>query len=393
MKKIILAGIILGFFSCKNQDSVYEEYIVPNGYYYPAKALEATAHPGRERIEISWKNGADPKVVKASISWNNDTESVEINVAPGADIISRMIEPIDENTYSFLIRTYDAKGNASVPVEVMGTVYGEDYERSLMNRSLKSAVYDENGILTISWNAAEDSETGIALEYTDINGNSKTWLVEDPTETITTISDFKAGTPLFCSTMHKPDSLAIDIFSSSRIRLPYSADITNVVLKDPRFPFAMGAHIMNDRWYLAANWIANAAAAANGNIDNHETLSARLTFIVAIAGQVPIENGKLYQTVELEAGTYRFDVWVYRSQLNQPVYLVVASGDDLPDTNVVEQEALRYILLPNLAVSADVLYSMEFVLPEKQTVSLGFLANGVATTQVIFSRVALSGQF
>ena len=222
MKKIILAGIILGFFSCKNQDSVYEEYIVPNGYYYPAKALDATAHPGRERIEISWKNGADPKVVKAGISWNNDTESVEVDVLSGADIISRMIDPIDENTYSFLIRTYDDKGNASVSVEVIGTVYGEEYERSLMNRSMKSAICDANGNLTIEWNAAADTEVGIALDYTDIDGNSKTWLVDDPTETITTISDFKAGEPLYCTTIYKPDSMAIDEFRAPTVTLQYS---------------------------------------------------------------------------------------------------------------------------------------------------------------------------
>jgi len=37
MKKIILSGIILGFFSCTSQDSIYEEYLVPNGRSYPVR--------------------------------------------------------------------------------------------------------------------------------------------------------------------------------------------------------------------------------------------------------------------------------------------------------------------------------------------------------------------
>ena len=128
MKKvayIILSGIILVWVSCKRADSLYEEYLVPNGRSYPAKALNAEAYSGKERVVISWLNGTDPKIVKARISWNNYTAWEEIDITPSMNVIRKEINPLAENIYSFIIRTYDGEGNISVPVEVIGAVYGE----------------------------------------------------------------------------------------------------------------------------------------------------------------------------------------------------------------------------------------------------------------------------
>ena len=210
MKKIIILGIILGFFSCKSQDGIYEEYLVPNGLIYPVPAKNVVAKPGNERIEIAWQNGADPKVVKARIFWNNYTDSVEIAVDASMNTVSRIIGPIEENTYSFMVRTYDAEGNVSIPIEVIGTVYGETYLSLLANRILVSTYYD--GLdLTLNWFSAGEGEEGVSVNYTDIHGVSRSMVV-DPSETETLISDFDVDRPIFYSTMYKPDSLAIDVF-------------------------------------------------------------------------------------------------------------------------------------------------------------------------------------
>ncbi|MDR1155260.1 MAG: hypothetical protein LBL04_11170 [Bacteroidales bacterium] len=207
---IIFMGIIAGFSSCKSQTDIYEEYVVPNGLIYPGQALNPVAKPGDRRIEISWNRGTDPRVEKARIYWNNYTDSVEFAVAADADIVSRIIEPIAENTYSFIIRTYDGEGNASIPVEVLGTVYGEGYRGRLTNRPLKSAFYD--GLdLALSWGAANGTETGVRLNWTDIRGERQTGMI-DPSETETTLPDFDYSEPLSYSTAYLPDSMAIDLF-------------------------------------------------------------------------------------------------------------------------------------------------------------------------------------
>ena len=212
---IIIAGIITGFPSCKNPERLFEEYIVPNGLTYPAKAMNVTAHPGKERIQISWQNGVDPEVVKARIFWNNYTDSVEVAIPAGADVINQMIEPMNENTYSFMVRTYDNKGNISIPVEVIGVVYGEIYESSLVNRRLKSRLYDGRD-LTLEWDMANETETGVNLSYTDVYGINHSMIV-NKSESITHIPDFDPDKPLFYNTMYKPDSMAIDMFFAQMV--------------------------------------------------------------------------------------------------------------------------------------------------------------------------------
>ena len=107
-----------------------------------------------------------------------------------------------------------------------------------------------------------------------------------------------------------------------------------------------------------------------------------------------IENGKLFQTVELETGSYRFDFWVHRSEqptVTAAAFVVAALGDDLPDANNVPQEALGFFRLPRIAANSDIQYSFNFELAEKATTSLGFVVNSVdgGNTQILFSRVAL----
>ena len=395
---IILWGMILAFPACKSED-LLEEYLVPNGRLYPAKALNAQARSGDNRIEVSWLNGSDPKVVKARVSWNNGAVWEEMDITTDMDTIRKEIKPLAETTYSFMIRTYDAKGNISVPVEVIGRAYGEKYKKSLLSRTLKNAVYNADaGTMQLEWYDAEATETGIELEYTDSNDQIRKITVAN-TETTATIPNLKGGSMVYYSSRFKPNSLAIDEFSAPKSSVPYYANITAQALKNTEAPFAKGDMVnSSNRFYLAENWSANSAAAANGNVDTHELYPSFLTLLTSSSlPYTTILNGKLYQTVEqLEAGSYRFDVWVYRSQINAPattwVYIAAALGDDLPDATDVQEESLGYVRLSNNTGNRDVLYSIDYKISEKRDVSLGFVVNATQagqTTQIVITRVAL----
>jgi len=178
--------------------------------------------------------------------------------------------------------------------------------------------------------------------------------------------------------MHKPVPFAIDTFYARTVeeRIPYYVNITADKLKNVDFPFITGDMVYNNRYYKAVDWIVNDAGLANGNVDN-----LRGNTLVMIATNISpwpvaeIVNGKLYQTVELEAGTYRFDAFV--NETSNPMgqaYIVVALGNDLPNTNLVEQEALAFASPPpGIATGAVRTFSLEFVLSEKNHVSLGFV--------------------
>lgn len=218
MKNIIsgaFLGIILGFSSCDSQTDIYEKYVVPNGLIYPGPAQNPIAYPGDNRIKISWLRGTDPRIQEAKIFWNNYTDSVELPIAAGIDTVSHIIDPITENTYSFMIRTYDDEGNRSIPIEVLGTVYGDNYRGMLTNRLLKSTYYDGQD-LNLNWGTAESSEVGIHISWTDTNGANQT-MDAGPSDTETLLPYFDIDKPLSYSTTYKPDSLAIDVFQAATV--------------------------------------------------------------------------------------------------------------------------------------------------------------------------------
>ena len=383
---IILTGIVLGCVSCKDQDSIYEEFLVPNGIVYPMPAQKAVAKPGNKRIEISWQNGVDPKVTKANIFWDNYTKSVEIDITPDMEIVSRIIDPIEENTYSFMIHTYDMDGNVSVPIEVMGKVYGDKYKNSLNNRVLMSGIWDVD--LLLNWFVADKTEVGVNVYYTDMSGAPKTRFVE-PTETKTLITDFKLGTPLYYSTVFKPDTMAIDEFSASNADISYWAYIADQVMKgNPWAPYRTTGSNLGNGLYAAADWIANAEAAKGGNVDTgYGTTLAFYTY--AGYPSTTMTNGKLYQIVELEAGTYRFSAHPYTFWGSPAKMYVTASlGDELADVDNVETEALGFARITNQRV-----YSFEFDVPEYGPVALGFVGSLSGNQYTLWSEVQLWRKF
>ncbi len=278
---IILMGIIVGFSSCKGPEDIYEDYVVPSGLTYPGPALNPVAKSGDKRIEISWHRGTDPRVAKAKIFWNNYTESVEVPVAPNADIVSKIIDPIDENTYSFMIHTYDEDGNTSIPVEVMGEVYGDNYRSRLTNRLLKSTYYDGQD-LKLNWNTADDAETGTSLSWTDTYGAKQTKVI-DPSETELIIPDFDINKPLSYSTIYKPDSMAIDVFYATAVEtmidptvlIPKSTWVANMLPSD------MG---MNNDYPLARLWNGNTTDFMHS--ENPVTLPCTFTWDMGIKAKL-----------------------------------------------------------------------------------------------------------
>lgn len=210
---IIFVGIILVLSACDSQTDIYKKYVVPNGLIYPGPAQNPVAYPGNKRIKISWLRGTDPRVQKARIFWNNYTDSVELSVPADKDTISYIIDPIAENTYSFFIRTYDDEGNKSIPIEVLGTVYGDSYRNMLTNRLLKSTYYDGQD-LKVNWGTADKSEVGIQLSWIDAKGDTQTMKVSS-SETESMLPYFDYTKPLSYTTTYLPDSLAIDEFQAT----------------------------------------------------------------------------------------------------------------------------------------------------------------------------------
>lgn len=405
-KAVFFISIVFVLSSCLKMNDNIKEYMDLGEINYIGKVDSAIALSGKERILFKWKVNADPRIEQCMIYWNNHRDStrfpVNTSLLDENGYISAELK-IPEGTYIFNMHHTGSGGYRSVYEEVTGRSYGVLYEQSLTNRRMKSIEYTFLGDIIIDWSIADDDEVGIQLDYTNIHGDSRTMLVEN-TEISTIIPAFNLYEPLYYATMYKPDTSAIDIFYAPKIErwipVPDEINITSYFLKNTQAPFIRGTHVLGNRFYLAENWHANDVATANGNIDGlttGENGHNRLGFWTwtGYSPTNPMVDGKLYQTVELEAGTYRFDAFLYLSSFGKDgmgtVNVVAALGNDLPDEDHFNQ-ALDFDIVP-VGVSTTAIskpkISVEFVLLEKSFISLGFVANISGEVLIFFDKVEL----
>ncbi|GAA4314530.1 hypothetical protein GCM10023149_10720 [Mucilaginibacter gynuensis] len=194
----------------------YKQYVVPGGLTYAGKATSPKAYSGLNRVKIAWLRGSDPSVVKAKVYWNNFADSLSVDIPPSGDTISVTIENLLEKKYTFTIRTYDGKGNSSIPVEVVGGSYGEKYQAQLLTRPVNSNVLNANGTLTIGWGGADESNGAYASEvkYTDVSGKEQ-HKIFSVKSLVSEIPDMKPNTNYQFRTIFRPDTLSIDNFYTS----------------------------------------------------------------------------------------------------------------------------------------------------------------------------------
>jgi hypothetical protein len=250
------------------QCSKYDEYkkYMPNGeIIYPQKPSSVKTYPGKNRVQLEWVI-VDPKVTSCKIAYKQeniqkDTTVVIPERGTGSNDTIRVIVPdLKETAYVFEIVSYDDFGNVSIPVEVEEEVYGEIYETTLSNRLLKDYSYDKENGLQLEWYDADETEIGMELYYTDINGNNQMILVAG-SETSTTISDYKYGEPLFNISLYKPVPSAIDTFYTEKQRVIMQTTINAALNKtvtsssDYNAAYAAVKAVDGDRSDTASRWL------------------------------------------------------------------------------------------------------------------------------------------
>jgi len=100
-------------------------------------------------------------------------------------------------------------------------------------------------------------------------------------------------------------------------------------------------------------------------------------------------NGKLYQTVELEAGRYQFQARqnaIFGTPTNFNV--TAALGNDLPDVDDIATQSLNNQRIASILPEGTVTI-IEFSVPAKGNVSMGFVATLGLDEWVQFDKVEL----
>jgi len=194
MKKyfIYIITAFLALSACKEMDGEYKDFIVSNGYTYPQKADSLKIKPGYNRLLLKWQKPKSPTVKYAMVYWNNNADSVKVEWDQKEDSIYVNIPQLEETSYTFYIKNFDLDGNISLPVDITGTPYGDNYLASATDRNYTLAERSTDLVGTITWGAKTSDLVYTEVRYTSNDGTKKIKRVKFD-EDVMTIPNIKAG--------------------------------------------------------------------------------------------------------------------------------------------------------------------------------------------------------
>lgn len=211
---ILSLGLIIGSFilySCDGMNSLHQEYIDSGEKIYAARIDSSVIRSGYKRQQLDLFFLAQ-RIERGKITWNFKEDSVEVEFpAPGKEPFSVSLPDMQEGDYTYELITYDKYGNTSIPMELIGKVYGDNYREGLVNKRIESMhlLSDDNEVATmLKWRRSENS-VGVNLSYTNNQGDKVTLFVPE-TEEETILTDNIPGTDFSFSTLFWPDTTCVD---------------------------------------------------------------------------------------------------------------------------------------------------------------------------------------
>lgn len=162
-------------------------------------------------------------------------------------------------------------------------------------------------------------------------------------------------------------------------------DVTDSYIKNAGPTFI--AKTNGDRWGILADWTVNdAVKQRTGGMGSWDSYNGgKYLSMESWGGETWITNGKIYQTMDLRAGTYYFHAIYGDYTINDSgkSYMVLAEGNTLPDVNDVETKSLGFYRLQGNAPT-DVVAGM--TITKTTRVSVGLSCTMEANNQTIKCR-------
>lgn len=167
-------------------------------------------------------------------------------------------------------------------------------------------------------------------------------------------------------------------------------DIT-ALLKNTSQPFvAQTIEPVAKRWGKLANWTSNDAAntfkgaAGFGSYDANN--ATNISFEAFSPDRPNITNGKIFQSIPLPVGNYRFQVTLRSGSTSGTVYAAAALGTTIPDVTLVPTSTLGFVKFTATTGA----YNVNFrVNSNNSTVSLGMAATITQNTSFNINNVKL----
>lgn len=367
---LLLAGVVA---SCRKMDD-YKKYAEGGEIIYPATFDSLKVIAGNSRVMITGLLTGDPNVTKYRVFWNSGSDSLENTIVRkyGTDTLKQIITKLPEGPMTFTLRTYDNKGNISIPMTVTGNVYGPNYQTSVTergNRAVLATTFVADGSAKLGW-ADVDAYVGVLamrIRYYDANDKLRDTIVPSKLKNqVTSLPDVSVLKPITYNTLFLPEPVGIDSFTVAPGTLSLFSE---VFLLNNIKPIANSAND-GSRWANLRDWIFNDAVKNHNGYGGTDISGDPKIYFEAGWGAGPINNGKVYQVVTLPPGKYNFEGsidWWHRSNKND-VFLVAATGSNgLPDVSNLAS-AFAYKQVDNGSS-----VKLEFTVTQQTTFSLGLL--------------------
>jgi hypothetical protein len=380
--RILILSVMVIIFSCKDKDANPELlFLSPwdSDFVFSADGEEFKSEAGvfmEPKISVYTNLGAWE--VSSSQPWITVTKTGDESFTLSAQILESNQSP---EIAQVIVKTSTMQS----VVNIRQTI-----ERLIVTPANRTIVFSANGTATSGGSAFTPTfDVNTNMESWNIVSDQPSWLsVNKQGNSFTLVATNNTGekprpSAKVTVTAGEAKPVVINVKQNSA----GFEDITADYLKNTTAPFVAGAMMLDNRFYAAVDWKANAALAINGNVD---LAAQNYLILITWTDWTPaqtVKNGKLYQTIELEAGTYRFDASLIQAHANDKSFVVAALGNDIPDTENVEQESLSFVEIP--AGVTNRLLSTTFVLQQKSTVSLGFLANLSGSALIYFDKIEL----
>jgi hypothetical protein len=222
---LVCIFVVFAFISCSDMNDMHDKYLQDGEKTYVGRIDSVKHLSGKERVLIRYWI-TDPRVKELHVLWNQKRDSIVVPVPEHEplDVLEAMIGEgngeISEGDHTFFFYSYDNRGHRSVVFETLINVYGERYQATLINRSLKNKTKNGNE-LTLTWGGSSSAdEIGIEFIYKQISGQEKSEFIpigELGTTTVIDGIDF-SGTIQY-RTWYKPRPDAIDQFSAPLVNI------------------------------------------------------------------------------------------------------------------------------------------------------------------------------
>jgi hypothetical protein len=336
----VLGGVVV---SCKKMDD-YKKFAEGGEIVYPATFDSLKVIPGNNRAMITGLLSGIPNVVKFRVYWNDGLDSLEAPIVRKGitDTIKQIIPNLPEGPRTFILRTFDDKGNRSIPMTITGNVYGPNFQASVNergNRAVFKSIFNKDGAaeITLADVDAYVNVLGMHIRYYDAADKIRDTVIPVKLKNqVAVVPGVSVQRPITYNTLYLPEPVGIDTFTVAAKTLDA---FTEVTLLNNIHPVANKAND-GSRWATLRDWISNDAAlthTTNGvNYGGTDIGGDPKIYFEAGWGSPGITNGKIYQVCTLPPGNYSFegevDWWAVGAK--NDTYLVAAAGaNGLPDVS------------------------------------------------------------